>query len=95
MEYDAIADCAGADAWTCVARAVEEASYRRKAAAGLRRAGWDGGVGEDSGGGGGGDDLFEEGVEVEGEALELTLMRCGADSSFANTCSPSLLHLFM
>lgn len=82
MGYDAAAaDCTGADAWTCIARTVEETSYRR--------AGGDGG-GRGSGGdrrnggedGGTGGDLFEEQdedsdepVEAE-EALELTVMRC-------------------
>jgi len=84
--YDAANDCAGADAWTCLARTVEEVTYRR--------AGGDGGGlrgdrrngREDVGGGGGdggvGGDHFEEQdedsdepVEAE-EALELTVMRC-------------------
>lgn len=69
MEYDAVADCAGADAWTCLARTVEQTSYHRNGA-GLRRAGWDGEDGED----GGDDGLVQE--DGEEEALELKLMRC-------------------
>lgn len=74
MEYDAVVDCLGVDAWTCLARTVEEASYHRKARRGpglLRRVDWD--RREDGGDGDGG--LHEGGVEEE--ALELTLMRCG------------------
>lgn len=62
MEYDAIRDCAGADAWTCLARTVEEVSYHRKVA-----------FGDDEDGGRDGGDFFDE--LPEEEPLELTLMR--------------------
>lgn len=80
VQYDAVKDCAGADAWTCLARTVEEASYRRKVA----------GVPKTGGGGGGGDgsDLFEEGVEED--ALEVTLMRC---EFVCRACTPCIFVL--
>lgn len=62
MEYDAVRDCAGSDAWTCLARTVEEVSFHRK-----------GGLGIDDYRRGDGGDSFEE--RPEEVPLELTLMR--------------------
>lgn len=68
VEYDAARDCAEVNAWTCLARTVEEASHRRRNSQG--------------GSGGGGDSaalLYEKQYHdsAGGEELELTLMRCG------------------
>ena len=74
MGYDAATDCTDADAWTCLARTVEEAGYQRGGGAPRPdRKGRKGG-----GGGGGGIDENDRGSDerVEAEPLELTVMRC-------------------
>lgn len=42
VEYDAARDCAEANAWTCLARTVEEASHRRRNSQGGSGGGGDG-----------------------------------------------------
>ncbi|CAN0238847.1 unnamed protein product, partial [Ectocarpus fasciculatus] len=65
VEYDAARDCAEANAWTCLARTVEEASHRRRNSRG--------------GNGGGGDSATlpyqNHQDRPGGEKLELTLIR--------------------
>lgn len=82
VEYDAVTNCGGADAWTCLARTVEESSYARKLGGG--GGGWHGDHGDEA-------DFFHDrydndpDIEDAGSGgdeggLEQRLMRCAIDT---------------